>query len=498
MSGSGWKSLSKSAIRRLAGLAVIVVLVTVVLVLGAVLYGWSQFAKSLPELSGWHEEGPASEFTADQEGPDFSFDDYLALEETIFAELADMEAGAWKDDATGALNRYNPDSISHPSKHGERNWNRSLLREAPNPKGGVVMIHGLSDSPYSFRGLAEGLHREGYSILMLRVPGHGTCPGALAQVEWEDWAAAVRIAARDLRGRLPDEAPLVVAGFSNGGALTVQYTANALLEGDAPVPDALILASPMIAITPMAEITRYHNWIAAASGDDRAHWSAINAPIDPYKFSSWPMNASVQAFQMTKQVEKALAQLDKDGRMDEFPRVFSAVSAIDATVNISDLVTRLYGRLDEPGSELVIFDTNRGSWTENLLKLDYEESLESALRSTSGEYGITVVSNRKTKTPQLREWRRDESGVKERDLDLVWPEELFSLSHSSIPFPEDDPLYGANRDGTLPLPLGALELRGEGGVLRISDGQILRLRHNPFFPYLEGRLLDWLATGSQD
>ena len=486
--------MSAAALRRLLALALTGILVAVLLVIAALLYGWSQFAESLPELDGWHLEAPASEFTAQLEGPDFTFDDYLSLEDDIFGELAALEAGPWRSTAIGPINRFNPDSISHPDKHGDRNWNRSLLREASEPKGGVLMIHGLSDSPYSLRGMSQRLHQEGYTVLLLRVPGHGTCPGALARVEWKDWAAAVRVAARDLRARLPDRAPFVVAGFSNGGALTVHYSATALLDESSPVPDALLLFSPMIGISPLAEITRYHNWIAGISGDKRAHWSAVNAAIDPYKYSSWPMNASVQAFNMTRETEEAIARLNRDGRMDDFPRVFSAVSAIDDTVDISELVTRLYRRLDDEGSELLIFDANRSTWTENLLKLDYERSLETSLKSASRAYTTTLVSNRQTKTSRLQEWRHSSSEVTKRDLDLQWPSGLFSLSHSSIPFPADDPLYGANPEGTLPLPLGALELRGESGVLRISDGQILRLRHNPFYPYLEERVIDWLAS----
>jgi hypothetical protein len=37
-----------------------------------------------------------------------------------------------------------------------------------------------------------------------------------------------------------------------------------------------------------------------------------------------------------------------------------------------------------------------------------------------------------------------------------------------------------------------LNLRGESGVLRISDGLLLRLRHNPFYPMLESHAIEWL------
>lgn len=489
---SAWK-LSKKLLRRLILAGVLSLLVVIALVVLAVFYGWSQFARSLPELDPWHVDFPASEFTADNEGEDYGFDDYLAREEKVFAELDAFITESWKGAAAGEFCRFNPESICHPNHHGSRNWNRSMVREVPRPEGGVLMIHGLSDSPYAFRGLSERLHREGYTVMLLRVPGHGTCPGALAQVEWEDWTAAVRVAARDLRKRLPEGAPMIVTGFSNGGALTVNYAVESIEDEELPVPDALVLISPMIGITPLAEITRYHDWIAGVSGDERAHWSAVNAPIDPFKYTSWPMNASVQAFRMTKRVEAGLARLAKEGRMGEFPPVLTNVSAIDATVKMSDIVNGLYGRLTERGSELVIFDVNRAAWTENLIKDDYEKALSPIFEGAERPYDVTVLSNRKTGMPPLQEFRFEGAGMTEWDSGLVWPRGLFSLAHAALPFPGDDPLYGPNPDGELPLPLGDLTLRGESGVLRISDGQMLRLRHNPFYDYMEDRIAGWLA-----
>lgn len=489
-----WKSMSKALLRRLIVGGVFALLVTIALVILAVFYGWSQFARSLPELDGWHRDFPAAEFSEEDETEDFTFDDYLAKEAEVFAELDAFIAGPWKGAESGDYSRFNPDSVCFPGALHDRNWNRSLLREAPQPKGGVLMIHGLSDSPYAFRGLSERLSREGYTVMLLRVPGHGTCPGALAQVRWQDWTAAVRVAARDLRGRLPEGAPMIVAGFSNGGALTTNYAVNALEDASLPVPDALVLISPMIGITPLAEITRYHDWIAGVSGDARAHWSAINAPIDPYKYTSWPMNASVQAFRMTRELGSGLERLEKTGRMDEFPPVLTNVSAIDATVKISDIIHTLHARLSGPGNEMIVFDVNRGSWSKNLIKSGYEEALKPLAGDDPAVPEFTLITNRRTGTRQLEEIRRDASGVQAQELDFAWPEGLFSLAHAALPFTHDDPLYGPNTSGDMPLPLGDLTLRGEAGVLRISDGQILRLRHNPFYPYMEQRIVDWMET----
>jgi hypothetical protein len=66
-----------------------------------------------------------------------------------------------------------------------------------------------------------------------------------------------------------------------------------------------------------------------------------------------------------------------------------------------------------------------------------------------------------------------------------------SLSHVALPFPPDDPLYGERPPGK-GLFLGQPAIRGERGLLRIPSDWLLRLRHNPFYDYLERRTVDWI------
>ena len=68
------------------------------------------------------------------------------------------------------------------------------------------------------------------------------------------------------------------------------------------------------------------------------------------------------------------------------------------------------------------------------------------------------------------------------------------MSHIALPFPPDDPLYGryAPADRNV-LFLGQQAMHGERGVLKISPNYLLRLRHNPFYDYLQQRVVDWLA-----
>lgn len=77
-------------------------------------------------------------------------------------------------------------------------------------------------------------------------------------------------------------------------------------------------------------------------------------------------------------------------------------------------------------------------------------------------------------------------------FDLAWPPDLFSLAHVALPFPSDDPVYGNGLDLDAPqIQLGRVALRGENGLLRVSPGAMLRLRWNPFYPYMIERMLDF-------
>ncbi|MBL9173861.1 MAG: alpha/beta fold hydrolase [Verrucomicrobiales bacterium] len=476
----------------LLGVAAVMVLV----VLGAVIlaYGWTQFARTLPPLKGWHRDRPRSEFAASDATASYDLTAYRKQEDQVFEELDTLIRGPWASEVDGRFNRFGAESVCNPARLLNRNWNRTYVLESPNPVGGALLLHGLSDSPYSLRAMAERLHGRGYTVVGLRVPGHGTCPGALAAVSWTDWTAAVRVAAAGVRKMIPEGAPLVLVGYSNGGALSVNYALEALEQPGLPKPQALVLFSPMIGINPLAKVTRFHTAIAAVSGDPRANWSALDAEIDPYKYGGWPMNASVQAWRMTQRVEERLRRLTLAGRIAELPPMIAFQSAIDSTVVVPRLVTELFDRIGTDRSELVLFDVNRAGWLENLVNLGFERKVEPLLRTSNGEFTLTLVTNESVDSVRVVSKSRRRGAWSTNALGTSWPPAVFSLSHVAVPFPEEDPVYGtAEATKKTGLPLGSLSVHGESGVLRISDSQVLRLRHNPFFGFTADHAVEWLG-----
>ena len=65
-----------------------------------------------------------------------------------------------------------------------------------------------------------------------------------------------------------------------------------------------------------------------------------------------------------------------------------------------------------------------------------------------------------------------------------------------MPFPPEDTIYG-DAGAELPpwgVPLGSVEPRGERRLLQVPIELFMRLRHNPFFPYIEERLVELVKT----
>ncbi len=151
----------------------------------------------------------------------------------------------------------------------------------------MVLLHGLTDSPYSLRHIAQRYRDDGYVAVAIRMPGHGSVPGGLTTVEWEQWTAATRLAAREARRRAGPGTPLHVIGFSNGGGLAMKYALEALSDKTLARPDRIVLISPMIGITSMARFAGVLGWPALFPAFAKAAWLGIVPEFNPFKYNSF-------------------------------------------------------------------------------------------------------------------------------------------------------------------------------------------------------------------
>ncbi|MFA1645732.1 MAG: alpha/beta hydrolase, partial [Enterobacteriaceae bacterium] len=143
-----------------------------------------------PALHPWHT-WTAPEMSA-RDIDQATFADYLRQEGLIFQALQRDVVDKTKGDEQTPLNRYYRNSLVWPGQFTlQGNRSRVLLPEG-TPRGTVVLLHGLTDSPYSVQRIAADYQQRGFVAVVPRLPGHGTAPGALSDVEWEQWMAVTR------------------------------------------------------------------------------------------------------------------------------------------------------------------------------------------------------------------------------------------------------------------------------------------------------------------
>ena len=328
--------------------------------------------------------------------------------------------------------------------------------------------------------------------MAIRLPAHGTVPAALAEVDWEDWSEATRLAVREARRRIGPSRPLHLVGFSNGGALAMKYALDALGDPQLSRPDRLILISPMIGVTELARFAGVFGWPAIFPRFARAAWLSITPEFNPFKYNSFPINGARQSSRLTRALQAQIARYARDNRLGELPPVLTFQSVVDFTVSTRAIVTALYDQLPANGSELVLFDLNRNAKVSPLLRAGFETAFDRLLPAPPRRFRTTIVTNASADTAEVLERVVDAGATTERSrmLGLAYPREVYSLSHVAIPFPVTDALYGMapGTDEDFGVNLGAMTTRGEVGVLILPLDSLVRVSSNPFFPYMRERI----------
>ena len=447
-------------------------------------------------LEPWHTARLQTEFTAKDADEIRSLADYLALEERLYDELYEE---VYTEVPTGeefALFRYSSGSAADPRTR-EPDYNRTFELPVDDPRGGILLLHGLTDSPYSLRALGLKLHELGYHVVGLRLPGHGTVPAALKKARWQDWAAAAQLAMGHLADTVGDR-PIHIAGYSTGAGLALDLAITALDDPEAVVPASLILISPAIGVSATAALAGPTATLGRVPGFGRLAWAQTTPEFDPYKYNSFPVNAGGQVHKLTRYVSNRVNRLVSSGRATDLPPLIVFKSAVDATVSTDALVDRLLGRLPDNGNELVLFDINRNAVASPILVADPGPFTNRLVGDDTLPFSLRLIANESASSTAMVEHYKPpfSSGFAEtRPLELSWPRGVISLSHVALPFPPDDPLYGATRPADRSqLYLGQLDIRGERGLMLLSSDWLLRLRHNPFYAVQEQRIVQWVDS----
>ena len=201
---------------------------------------------------------------------------------------------------------------------------------------GILLVHGLSDSPAYFHDLAQELVSQGFLVRTVLLTGHGSKPADLINVEFAQWENLVSHHVKLLEKEVDE---LWLGGFSTGANLVTSYA----LQNEEDI-SGLLLFSPGFAsnqstLLPFSGIgSIFKTWLFQNDNSENI-----------LRYESLSMNASYLYYQSLKKVEEAF-----DTKTFSKP-VFITISEDDSVIKSKDIVSIFTNKFKNPKSQLFWF-----------------------------------------------------------------------------------------------------------------------------------------------
>jgi esterase/lipase len=299
------------------------------------------------------------------------------------------------------------------------------------PSKGILLVHGLGDSPWSFHDLAPMLAAQGFLVRTVLLPGHGTRPEDLLHVDLKQWQRVVNEQTQALQREVEH---VYLGGFSTGANLVLDYAY------DRPQIAGLLLFSPAFRASSqwgwLAPLTAWlRPWIVSPD-EKRPMQNSV-------RYLNMPTNGFAQFHRSSRNAQQLLEK-----RFYDKP-VFMVVAQHDSVLDTNYLLDKFQFRFTHPASRLIWYG---------------EETL--------GMYDRQRVLVRKDHLPLLR---------------------ISQFSHMGLMFAPGNPLYG--EQGILRIclngqPSVATRACEQGALTWYSDwgyreeGKVhARLTFNPYFDW---------------
>lgn len=219
----------------------------------------------------------------------------------------------------------------------ELDWNApQQWRPSGTAKGGVLLVHGLGDSPWSFHDIGRTLAEQGYIVRTVLLPGHGTRPQDMLDVKLEQWQQVVREQAAQLSSEVPK---VYLGGFSTGANLVLDYAyEHEEIAGLLLFSPAFRSDSTYVWLTPWISWAR--PWLAAPDADGRPMQT-------PVRYLNVPTNGFAQFHHSSVLARQRLEQ------KPYAKPVFMVVTEHDSVLDTGFVLDSFNQRFTHSGSRLV-------------------------------------------------------------------------------------------------------------------------------------------------
>ncbi len=222
----------------------------------------------------------------------------------------------------------------------ELQWNGPAeWRPATPTSKGIILVHGLGDSPWSLVDIGKRLAEQGFLVRTILLRGHGTKPADLIQADIDEWRQTL---AQQVDILQKEVAHIYLGGFSTGANLVTSYAI------DHPAIRGLVLYSPAFQTSqPSAWILPFITWFKP--------W--LRKPIDglpqqtPVRYLNTPTNGFLQFYRSSKEVQQKLNQSGFDR-----PALL-VLTEHDSVVDVRSVLTSFTQHFSHPQSRMIWYGT---------------------------------------------------------------------------------------------------------------------------------------------
>lgn len=323
-------------------------------------------------------------------------------------------------------------------------WRPDGFDTDKKPAKGILLVHGLGDSPWSFNDVAQQLAMQGFLVRTVLLPGHGTRPEDLLDVTVEQWRQVVQTQAAALQR---DVQQVYLGGFSTGANLVLEYAyASPDIAGLVLFSPGFRSSSSLDWLAPLVAWLR--PWLLSPDG---------RMPMqNSVRYVMTPTNGFAQFYRSSRAAQELLRL-----RPYEKP-VFMVVSQHDSVLDTNYLLDVFQRRFIHPASRMVWYGEPPAGLTDT-----------------------SRVMVRADRLPELR---------------------ISQFSHMGVLFSPSNPLYGA--EGSLRFCWNgqdeqAMQACQQGTPVWYSDWGYreddkvhARLTFNPYFDWQASVMADVLGNHS--
>jgi carboxylesterase len=205
----------------------------------------------------------------------------------------------------------------------------------------AVFVHGLSDSPYFTKDIAQFLNSQGYYVYSVLLSGHGLTPEALLDISSSQWLNDVK---RTIRKALSETGAkqVVLSGFSLGGVLVTDLAEDAYWKNK---------ISKLILMAPAFEVkNQYAPILCAADAYYVKTWASDSPGSTPVKYNKLALKAVCELL--------GLASQTIDNSRSVTVPVFAVVTDADQTINTEAAIDTFHNMTSDKNKLFYIRNQN--------------------------------------------------------------------------------------------------------------------------------------------